>query len=247
MPTNYDDLIDGYLRGRLDREAEREVQRLIVEDDAFKEALDLRKRTKDAFLQLEHQRLKHRLQRLAKPEEQKPIRTFRKTRSGWWLAAAALVLLPAIAFLFWPKSLKHTSDELFAHYYTPYPNIAQPLVRDVGRTDRRTEAYAYYEQGAYDRAYKLFGELEQAGSDDPMLSFYRGIAAMELGHFEEAISAFAAYQEVSDARLSRQTQWYLALAYVKLDDRSSAAQLLKGLAAAPGYKQTEAEALLANY
>lgn len=245
MPTNYDDLIDDYLSGRSGREVEVRVQRLLETDGAFKESFELRRRTKDAFLQLEHQRLKERLQGLAKRDEGVGrVRPKRNLWIRWGAAAAVLILLPVIAFLLLPERFDH--DDLIAQYSMPYPNVVLPVLReDNDEMDERMKAYAAYEQGDYSDAYARFDDLRREGVDDDEAQFYQGIAAFMLGHFDKSDSLLLAYSRIPEARLYRQAQWYLALSMLNGGDQAKAVPLLDELAATAGYRQAEAATLRA--
>lgn len=247
MPTNYDDLIDDYLSGRSGREAEVRVQRLLETDEAFKESFELRRRTKDAFLQLEHQRLKERLQGLAKRDEGVGrVRPKRNLWIRWGAAAAVLILLPVIAFLLLPE--RFDRDDLIAQYSTPYPNVVLPVLReDNGEMDERMKAYAAYEEGDYQHAYTLFDDLRREGVDDDELPFYQGVTAFLLADYDTSVELLLGYSRTSEARLHRQAQWYLALSMLKSGDVAKAVKRLETLAATTGYRQAEARTLLAAF
>src|SRR5688572_27487662 len=74
----------------------------------------------------------------------------------YYAAAAVVVLLIAVKFLL-PS--QQTSEDLYAEYFTTYPNVFEPTTRGENLTTKRTEAFQSYEQKNYQQADKLFTEL----------------------------------------------------------------------------------------
>lgn len=245
MARKYDSLMDRYLRGESPPEEVAEVKRMMAEDEAFSAEIRFRQQTTVAIQQEEHRRLKGRLALLAGQSAPQRGQIRRNFSLLWYVAAAALVIAVAVSFLFWPIAGSETHDDLFAAYFSPYPNVVMPVLREATVTDRYAEAYARYEQGDYEMAYTLFDELE--GHGDAAIAFYKGICAMQLGKMAAAVEIFKDYQTTGDARFVQQSQWYQALAHLKLKDDNAAVDLLNELAKSSGYKQEEAAALLSSY
>ena len=74
--------------------------------------------------------------------------------------------------------------------------------------------------------------------------FYQALSALQLNRDEEALSLLTAYLNISDPTFTRQAQWYLALAYIKVGKPREAVGLLEQFVSSKGYKQREAVALI---
>lgn len=251
MTDKYQDLIDDYLKGKLDEEQSREVERLAETDDDFRAELDFHRQTKSAFAVEEHDRLKRRLQSLS-DKTPKPLHSNRsRTIFGrpFWLVASAILLICSVGFYMWSVRQSATDPtDLYMAYFEPYPNVVLPITRDEVQLDERALAYSYYEQADYAKAYELFGSLsEDVHADDPEILFYRGISAMQLDLNDEAIVLLNTYQSDSTAKLGRQAKWYEALTHLKQGNKKEARKLWQDLADHPGYKQQEATSLLKEY
>ncbi|TJZ63384.1 hypothetical protein FAZ15_03635 [Sphingobacterium olei] len=251
MANKYQDLIDDYLRDKLDEEQRREVERLADTNEHFRTELDFHKQTKLAFANQQHERLKKRLQSLS-DEAPKPLNPNQPTNrfgKSFWFVAATVLLISSIGLYVWSLKQSEASPmDLYIVYFEPYPNVALPVTRDETQLNEHSLAYSYYEQAEYAKAYELFENLLQNSSiDDPEIFFYKGISAMQLNLNDEAIALFNKYKGEATAKLERQAKWYEALTRLKQGDKVQTRKLLQYLADDPGYKQTEAIRLLKQY
>ncbi len=139
-------------------------------------------------------------------------------------AAAVIILLVAVTFLL-PS--QQTSDELFATYFTAYPNVFEPTVRGTDVDTKRTEAFQAYEQGDYQKASLLFTALLQE-KKEPGVLFFLGNTNLMLGQVKQAEENFVTLIEEFD-ELDLQAKWYLSLSYLKSGDRENARKMLKEL------------------
>lgn len=245
MREENDALIDAYLKGRLDEEGRRSVERLVAEDASFREEIRFRQQATKAFARNEYKRLKSRLQQLSMEAEPSTTPIFRDgSRRRWWYAAASITLIGVISLVFWMQQPARTATELYSAYFDPYPNIAAPIVREASESHPSIAAYACYEQGDYRRAYELFGELIKRGEADADASFYQALSAMSLNQDQEALVLLSAYMDSANPKLMRQAQWYSALARMKVGETQEAVALLEQLSASKGYKQNEAKVLI---
>lgn len=233
----YQDLIDDYLRGRLTPDEIRKVEQMAKTDKDFREELAFHRQAKSAFARQTHSRLKSRLQSL-------PDRSLKADfRNSYWQAVAIVLLFLGVALYLWTLKAGITNSmNLYLAHFEPYPNVVLPVTRDTPGADSRALAYASYEQGEYEKAYGLFGDLSD--SEDPETLFYRGVSAMNIDRPAEAIALFVKYRQKGSARLLRQAQWYQGLAHLLQGERPEAAELFAALAAQPGYKQKEASEIL---
>ena len=144
---------------------------------------------------------------------------------GWYYYAAAAVvaLLVAVAVLL-PG--KENTDELFAAYFTPYPNVVQPLLRGNESTER-AEAFQEYEQKNYVAAAEGFKELLDR-KEEPGILLLLGNSNLMLGKSEEAQENFITLIRNYD-EFDLQAKWFLSLSYLKSGDTESARKILEEL------------------
>jgi len=134
-----------------------------------------------------------------------------------WLATAAVLLIAAISFVMFSG---HSNEELYAENFQPYPNVFEPTQRGENAADKRATAFAMYEQGNYERAAALFGELLTEKEEGEILLLL-GNSNMMLGRIDDAKNNFLTLIRDFDA-LDEQAKWFLSLCYLKSGEREKA-------------------------
>ncbi|HZY78677.1 MAG TPA: hypothetical protein VFE50_04090 [Cyclobacteriaceae bacterium] len=134
-----------------------------------------------------------------------------------WLATAAVLAIAAISFVLFSGS---SNDELYAENFEPYPNVFEPTQRGENTTNKRATAFAMYEQGNYERAAAMFGEILNE-KKEPEILLLLGNSNMMLNRVDEAKNNFLTLISDFDA-LDEQAKWYLSLCYLKSGDREKA-------------------------
>ncbi len=145
---------------------------------------------------------------------------------GWYYYAAAAVvaLLVAVAFLL-PGN--DNTEELFATYFTPYPNVVQPLLRGESPVQERAKPFRDYEQKNYQAAAEGFNEL-LATKEEAGILLLLGNSNLMLGKSEEAQENFITLIRNYD-EFDLQAKWFLSLSYLKSGDTENARKILKEL------------------
>lgn len=143
-----------------------------------------------------------------------------KLLSYWKPVAAAATIVMAIA-LFSVLSRSESPEQLFAHYFEPYPNVFEPTQRGVdAKLDKRATAFAMYEQKNYAEAATLFSQL-LSEKQEPELLLLLGNANMVLNRDTEAKNNFLTLIRDYDV-LDKQAKWFLSLCYLKSGDSEKA-------------------------
>jgi len=158
-----------------------------------------------------------------------------------WLAiAASIVIIFGLSYAFWPQQ---SNLELFEENFTPYRNVTHTIIRsESGIADAKSKAFSAYELGKYESALNQFSDLYNVKQESYYL-FYQANALLQLNRAKEAIPLLKKHLESSDS-LSNKTHWFLAMAYLQIDDTNSAIKALRSIVQKTGFKQKEAERLL---
>jgi tetratricopeptide (TPR) repeat protein len=155
----------------------------------------------------------------------------RATTFRWkvWVPVAASATLIAVAV--WFLLLTNTTPQkLYAAYFEVYPNVEAPIYRDSSaQADSLTAkdmAFRRYADEDYDMAIELFESIQKP---DEGTLFYLGMSYLAKG---EAAKAAAIWEPLSKEAedYKTQVQWYLALAWLKLDEDEKAKKLFEILA-----------------
>jgi hypothetical protein len=154
----------------------------------------------------------------------------RKDRAGiptYYYAIAASIAIFILVGIFYP-SRKPSAPELCAEYFTPYQNLFEPTVRGDVPNMRRSEAFLAYDNGDYQKAIKLFIDLQNE-KKEPGIMLLSANANLALGKTSEAEAILQDLISSFD-ELDIQAKWYLALCYLKANEKDKAAKLLRELA-----------------
>lgn len=141
------------------------------------------------------------------------------------IAAGIIMLLFFVSRMFLPSG----EQDMTADYFSPYPNVE--TVR--GTASPLAIGMEFYDRGEYQKAAEALSkyitqrENQEASNEELAIArFYLANAQLAVGNVKEAISSFkkviphnATFKEVSE--------WYLALAYVKANDKATAMPLIE--------------------
>jgi len=231
-------LIEKYIQNRLSQEEKAEFDTLLLNDVEFKKEVDL------------HSDLKH----VAKLEDSADFRkliadikikkTQQRRNYTKWLAAASIVLVLGLSYVL-TLGNKPTNEELFTSYFEPYRNVIQPIERGEAQQDEKTLAFTAYEKGDYKKAMVLFSKLYDSTQESYCL-FYKANALLKLEKANEAVPLLLEHLKTKDT-LTEKSRWYLALAYLKLNNKIEAKKTLKKVISESNYKTKEAKELLEKF
>ena len=239
MENAFDDdfeLIDKHLTGKLTAE-EAEVFNENMKNMAFRKEVTLRKELLEviefegntgikAMLQAEESSLK----KAASGRGAGKIRRIQLRRLA--AAAASLLLLGALWWFF----IKPAPSDIFAENFEPYRNTLDQADRSPGEATRLKESFQFYENKDYKKALTGFETFLENNPDDDV-AFYQANTLLQLGKTTEAAQVLRQIIENGTTVYLDQSKWYLALAFIRLEDPTAAKPLLHELENSPFYKE----------
>ena len=234
------ELIEKYIQNRLSAEEELVFNKLLKNNSAFKEEVELHAKIKKVVTHEDDTNFRN----LISDIENKARSTSYKRSYKKWLVAASIILLFGLGYNSINSNTTST-QELFASYFEPYRNVVHPIERSTEQQDKKAIAFMAYEKGEYEKAITLFTELYNS-SKEPYYLFYKANALLKLEKADEAIPLLLEHLKTKDT-LTEKTKWYLALAYLKIEDSEKAKALLNTIITEGAYKNKEAEELLKKF
>ena len=229
-------LIEKYLRHNLSVEEQQVFDKLISKDTNFKKEVDFQTNLQKAIVQDDEDNFRHFINEL----EQKKPKKLNYTR---WIIAASLVALFGLIFMFIPKE-DNSVNTLYASNFKPYKNVIAPQVRGNKDDSEKNMAFIAYEKKDYELAIAKFDELYNK-TKEPYYLFYKANALLQIGKTEEAIPLLKAHLNTNDS-LVEKSNWYLALAYLKIDDVKQAKLYLNKIVKDNLYHSKKAKYILAK-
>ena len=234
------ELIEKYLQKRLSKKETITFNELINSDTDFKEAVKFHTDLKKTVKKVDANNFRNLIldiEKTAKTKSIVPRRSFIK-----WVAAASIILLFGLTY-FLNIDQKVSTNDLFASNFEPYRNVVHPITRsDSGNQDDKTLAFVAYEKGEYKSAVTLFAKLYKTTKESYYL-FYQANALLKLDKANDAVPLLLTHLKTKDT-LTEKTNWYLALAYLKINDEQKAKTILEKVITNKTYKVTEAQKLL---
>ena len=220
---DFEEHIDRYLLGEMS-ESELADFESVVRSERLEDKVQERRALIQGIRSSERGKMKERLTVL-----ENSLNNSSKRKAWRWVAAASAAMLILSSLWF---GMRTDRGDLFQTYFEAYPNYEQPVVRG----EETISPYTLYEQRNYAQAIEMW-----EGSTKVEDRFYQAIAHLAVGQSEDAISLLRDLPE--EHKYLEQAHWYMALAYIKLTDYTSARPLLE-LARFEDFKPNEAKALL---
>ncbi|MEM6344819.1 MAG: hypothetical protein AAF927_13090 [Bacteroidota bacterium] len=227
-----------YLREEMNEGEKAAFEAQLAQSDELRESLAEMRRAIQASQLFGQLKLRQQLGELeAELSSQKPneVRPFRL----YWVAAAVLVI--TLAGL-WYFNRPVPTAQYFAQYFEPYRapvNIrSSPGVTDIWEQGRKA-----YEAGDFSLAAERFGSLTNAtGVPTYLRDFYWAVSLLSQEQ-PKAKKAVDLLKNVAGLTTGYQEPaiWYLALAYLQLEQKEDARFYLQRLRA---YRSTEAKEIL---
>ncbi len=232
---NKSDLIDKYIQKEATAGELEEIKQLMEKDTIFKEEVIFQLELRQAVKKEESQKLKQHLQSL----EKKKARFI----SEIWKVAAVFILGLS---LFWFFNMSPDYEKIYAENFDPYPNIVAPTVRDSNIPENNiNEAFRHYDNRDYAKAAAAFKAIYDEDKID-YANFYYGISLMADHQIETAVEALENPDWEIPERYRYQTDWYLALGFLKIQNREKAIAYLEKVIRADAAMTPQAQKILAE-
>jgi tetratricopeptide (TPR) repeat protein len=232
-------IVDRYLEGSLSVQERTAFEERLMHDEILQQQVADMKLIRAGIMQASR---KVALEKLKALEETLPPVNQSRLNLGYstWLQAAAVLLIGLLAYIFWPISVDE--QELFATHFEPYPNIIMPTVRSVVENDSTVKAQAFraYDQQDYVLAIQLF---EKLSVQDEAVLLYLGNSYLASGQPDNALLLFEKVLNNYDV-FDEQAEWYVAVTYLKLEEREKAKEALQKVVARESSYKSKAQLIL---
>ena len=156
------------------------------------------------------------------------------------LLAAGLILVISLSIIFNARYSKLSNDKIFATYYESYKT--NDKLSRFPKDNDFTMGLTAYNDGNYNKAIRHFNKLTEADSTNINAYFLLSVSLMQNKAYTEAINKLSYILDKDDC-IREQSEWYLALCYLKTGQTNKSIPLFKDLAS-QNYYQKEANRIL---
>lgn len=244
------DLIDLYINGMLTgAELENFIQTMKSDSELETEVL-LHTDIRIALCDKDSLKLRDTLDAIHKKhkksigkQEQKGL-LIRLVAQKWARVAAGFALLAGVSTMLWFMLRPSFNERIYSAYYKPYDASAIVRSGTPQTTDLFSSALLAYDSSNYEHSWKLLKDLSIIDQNNMPAFFFRGVAAMELNKFDDAEFSFKKIINDNNSLYVENAEWYLALCYIKNNDKVLAKSLLTKIVEKNGYYKADAEKIL---
>lgn len=146
--------------------------------------------------------------------------------SRWQYAAAVLLLLISISAVLFFTLRPSLNERLYSQYFKSYNKTNYYRSANESSATDLTIALNEYSNQNYEKSWILLKEISDRDKTDAAF-FFRGMSAMETNKLDDAILSLKKVMSNDSSLYIDQATWYLALCYLKNDDRVNARIYLK--------------------
>lgn len=241
IETKHMEEFDNFLRGNMSKTEESDFLKRIGSDPQLQEELNSYQDIQAVLQNKANLKTKAFLQ----SKESKIVSIDRKPAPIFrWISMAAslLILAGIISFMF--GSENNGLDNLYAEYYSPYPNEYVKIERGDTQSTEAHQIFIDYSSGSYDKVVTAIDSYNKK-HDDPKLDFYKAIALMGLDKHESSLKILKDLKNADIEDFGNQIDWYIALNGLKLDKVKLSKEHLENILASNNtFRKTSAKKLL---
>jgi len=245
---DYKDQIDRYLLGKFNEEEEKNFQQNLEDDTELAKDVKKRQSIISGLEALGNEKMAERIKSVRQKMKEDEIKSNPDVKKNngrivrMLLAAAAI---SALFFFSWQFLSNHNNnpEQLFAQSYQPYATSI--VTRDVNSAENLVQADAFYKARNYQAAIPLLNTALTNQPSNSNLELAIGNAYLSSDQIDQAIIHFQNIIQRKDPLYVDQARWYLALSYLKNNQKEESKNLLNILVADSGADfHQEAESLL---
>lgn len=225
-------LFEQYSADNLSQQEKSAVEEQLLADHDFKQEYEAFLQVKDSLIHHNNDRLK---KKIASVLDQSEVDGRATNRKRFFYAAASVSLICILsAYFFWPAS---QTGALYSEFYQTYSETTTVLSEEANGTSLCLNAY---NQENYEEALQCLKGLPS--TSDRL--FYEGMCYANLDHTALAIETLLQVEALNSSFLE-ESNWYLALLYLKEEKVVDAKQRLKKIVALSStYKKQSAQKIL---
>ena len=241
--TDFSYFIERYNAGEMSEAEVQWFQKELDGNEKLRNEVNLRKRTEKILENQDIISLRKKLSLIEKRRESSvPVKSSKTP--GYLKYAAAIAVLVLIGSITMFSGKKLNSDEIIYRYFKAYEPPTTQRSGQIGTNSDFTLALEYYNTHDYENAAILFNKVLQSNPRDMQSVLLNGVSNFEGKKYPEAKQSFSKIINDNNNLFVETANWYLALCYVKTDDREKAVQQLDLIKKEGGIYRDDAKKIL---
>lgn len=218
-PLDYSKFIERYLDSEMSGDELTWFTKEMEGNPRLQKEIILRQEINEAIAETDVMKLKLQLQNITS-EKRKTIKL--PTFKSLYIPAAAIVLIAIGLITIDPFGLKLTNQELFLSHYQPYEANVNFRSNQSQSDELIMQAYEKYYAQEYEVALKLFEIILDRDNSSMTSRFFTGVCYMETEQYPAASNQFHEVIKDGNNLFIEQSEWYLGLSYLAMNDTDNA-------------------------
>jgi tetratricopeptide (TPR) repeat protein len=241
--VDFSNFIERHIAGEMSETEKQWFLKELDGNEKLRNEVNLRKRTDEVLKNQNIISLRNKLSGIEKRRETNiPVRNAKKPAYMKYAAVfAGLVLLGSIT-MFSEKNL--SSEEIMNRYYKAYEPPASQRSGQSGTNADFTLAMEFYYTHNYEKAAILFNKVLESNPKDMQSMLLNGVVNFEEKKYPEAQQSFVNVIKNNNNLYIETAKWYLALCYVKTNEREKAIQELEIIKNENGIYRKDAQKII---
>ena len=235
--------IERYNAGEMNEDEMKWFNKELEGNEKLSAEVDLRKKTDQLLKNQNIISLRQKLTAIEKSRE-KNVPVEKKKSPTFLKYAAVVTILAIIGTISIISNNDLNSEEIFSRFYKEY---TPPTVQRTGNSltnEDFTLALEFYNTHDYEKAASLFNKVLKNNPGDMQSVLLRGVSNFEYKKYPEAKQSFINVITDNNNLFIETAKWYLALCYVRTDEREKAIQHLEAIKNEGGIYESDARKII---
>lgn len=221
--------IERYNAGEMTDTEQVWFQKELEGNEKLRNEVNLRKRTEEILKKPDVISLRNKLSQIEKNRKESNTPVKKPGRSAVLKYAAVVTTMVVIGSIALFSGGKMSGDEIINHYYKAYqPPSVERSVKSAPDADF-TLALEFYNIRDYKNAAVYFNKVLESNPKDMQTVLLSGVSNYEDQKYPEAELSFNKVIDDNDNLYIETAEWYLALCYIKTDEKGKAITQLQSI------------------
>ena len=218
--------IERFNAGEMDEAEKQWFRKELHENEKLRKEVELRSRTDMILKNQDLMKLRNKLNAIEKQRNEPiPVRKpGRAVNIKYAAVIAGLVIIGSIALF---SNRKLSNDEILGKYYKPYEMTSSARSGEIATNMDYKLALEYYNIHDFRNAAIYFHKVLENEPENMHSELLSGISNYEIQNYPEAKGSFSKVIADDNNFYIDNAQWYLALCYIKTDEKQRAIDQLE--------------------
>ncbi len=241
--------IDQYVSGEMDEASVNLFENEMISNKKLSSDVKLFNEIDEAIGEKDIMDLRKSLIAIANDGERLEIRGVKKGRSfklnkGFWYSVAASIVF-IIGINQFSYNYSSSNPKIYSEFYQ-IPEFSSGTTRSVMTNEESliNQALTLLNRKEYDEALELFSVVHTKDRNNSAANFYSGTIYQLKEQYPEAVLAYQKVVKDGDNLFVEQTDWYLGLCYLKLNEREKAIGQFRKISEGEGFYSQQSVSIL---